>query len=314
VAFMDHDQAVVGLFDRQGLSAIYTLTLPETPDHRQHQHFGQQVLPGILNRLKLSGHVSAPECVFLGSHDGADIPTLELSETLTSSPCRDFSSWLNTTAQTESCEPWKYTAAIGAAMEGLDAVPVRFDLLHSQKKQHASPYKFPWKVMIGLTVMALLASVILWSMRLHNKQKQLDDLQAQVAKTQPELFHLQQVQANWELARRYLPLSQDGTRQSYTKLLYEITRLFPDTEKAHVTGMTLTTGYQTPVTAGQYAINISGNVSEGDVLTGFIDLLNSSPMFGEAKRAGSLIQDADNPYYPFNFSVTCHLSTQEDKP
>ena len=96
-------------------------------------------------------------------------------------------------------------------------------------------------------------------------------------------------------------------------LLYEITRCFPTHKNAHVTAMTLTTASDASG-VGQYAVTISGNVSEGDVLTGFIDRLNSSAVFREAKRAGSLIQDAENPYYPFSFSVTCQLAAQEDKP
>ena len=112
---------------------------------------------------------------------------------------------LETSRQTESFNPQDYLSAIGAALEGLDTAPVRFDLLHSQKKQHHTTYKFPWKVMIGMTVMALMASVVLWGMQLHHKQKQLNELRRQITQTQPELIRLQQLRADWNLLARYLP-------------------------------------------------------------------------------------------------------------
>ena len=151
-----------------------------------------------------------------------------------------------------------------------------------------------------------------WVTLVRGQHDRLEELRVQQTETAPGLARVRQARKNWELFRPYLAHAAEGARQSYLRILHEITRLFPDRDDAYVTELVIATNTQGR-SATDRDISITGNVRQGEVVTAFIERLNNSRMFQEAKQ-GALTQVPDDTYYPFSFSVKCNLRREPTKP
>ena len=79
----------------------------------------------------------------------------------------------------------------------------------------------------------------------------------------------------------------------------------PDTGEAYITELSLTRSSASM--SRNYDIKITVRVSQADVGTDFIERLNSSAMFQEAKQVGTRSREESDTLYPISFSVTCNL-------
>jgi len=202
-----------------------------------------------------------------------------------------------------------FLPALGAAFDGLGVSTVSFDFLpprgaHREKPRSISSWR-PWVTLTVLVIMVFLAA---WLYLVQQRHRQLQELKDLIAQREPELARMRQACENWNVFRPFLPAQpglpaeETGSRLSCVDILYELTRLFPDTRDAYITELLV---QQTKT--GNYEITITGNVRQGEFHTAFIDRLLGSELFRDPKQTGPLAQVAGNELYPFSFSVTCTL-------
>ena len=123
--------------------------------------------------------------------------------------------------------------------------------------------------------------------------------------TQPGLELTRRAQENWNLFQPYLPVQEEGARREYLVVLAEISHLFPNTEEAHVTRLTIS---EKKSAGTDYNITLSGRCSEEAVLIDFKNRLNESEMFQQVEQLGPVRTDPErNMYYPVSFTMTCNF-------
>jgi len=312
VIFAEEEQTDVAILDSAGIVSVQTILMASRENGEGHpETFGRE-LQRILNVSQLSSGSPIPKRFYLGGSiaEGrlhalseeirkifrtTEIRVCGQPEELTIAPgLGDFEKNRN------------YLAAIGAALEGLSACPVGFNFLHPRgmRKEKRKPLSWRPAIFGCLAIVLLVASY--WFTQLQKRKAHLNYVDAQYSEAEPILAKRAEAQKNWNLVRSFLPPEKNGGRQEYLKILYEITRLFPDTKDAYLTELTIYGPGRTGG-IGEADIVITGKVRQGEVLTEFIDRLNGSEMIRQAERAGSLMQEPGDTLYPFIFSVTCNL-------
>ena len=154
--------------------------------------------------------------------------------------------------------------------------------------------------------MAIFLIGTFWLALVKQRMDELGNLERQISQMEPERDRMLALRDNWNLFSTYLPEFKGGKRLEYLRILYEINQLMPKTNDAYITNLTV--GKESAGSTGTYDIKITMKASRKvDVGTEFIERLNGSEMFQEAKQAGSLTRDETDSLYPISFSVTCNL-------
>jgi len=206
-----------------------------------------------------------------------------------------------------------FVAAIGAALDGLAVSPTWFDFLHPRGR-HSDKKHIPfWRPFAVAGVLAVFLVGTLWLALVKQRMDELGRIERQISQMEPERDRMLALHDNWNLFSTYLPESKGGKRLEYLRILYEINQLMPSTNDAYITNLTI--GKEGTGLTGAYDIQITMKVSRKvDVGTEFIERLNNSKMFQEAKQAGTRTHDETDSLYPISFSVTCNLRQSMIKP
>ena len=326
VAYVDHNYADVALITDQAVISLQTLAL-EPPNS------GSDSAPPIemlftelkrhFNTVKLSLGHSLPQKLFLAVSSAelaAELPgrieTLESKLGLQIDLCHPPQGFAPPDDLDAVGDLPRFLPALGAAADGLAATPIWFNFFHPRGRRTEKKREFSWRPLIFAVLGALIVAGAFWLSMVQQRNEQLRDLDRKIALTGPSRADMLNAKENWNLLRSYLPIRDDGgkldgCRRECLRIFAEINRLFPDPNQAYVTNVSITdltaAGATMPGTLGASDISIRGKVSTGDILPEFIDQLNNSAMFQEAKQAGSLTKDSTDSFYPFTFAVTCNL-------
>ena len=318
VSYVEGGYAEVAVMDAEGLLSLQSLKVQSAEnDDRLSLDLSGQLLR-VFNTLKLSKSGAVPERLFLSLVDDAIVSPaataakVEKKLAIPVSIC-DQPVGLIVRAAGKELALSKYVPAIGASLDGLSMSPTWFDFLHprgkiEEKKRHVS-----WKPLVLAVAAIVVAAMVFWFSLVQQRWNRLRLLDARIARMAPDRTKMLDAKDNWRLMRPYLPTSFGGSRREYLYIIGEISRLFPDTKDAYITDLDITER-SVGSSAGNYDIKITGNVREGEIVTGFVDRLNGSEMFYEAKP-GPRTSVPGNSYYSFKFSVTCRLrrETGSDK-
>ena len=320
VLHVEGQQAELAVVDTGGVVMLQSVSFDPKGDRQStsNDDLDYQVQRAF-NTIRLSSEGKTPERIFV-AHSGADETETKrlaehLGETLgvTASTCLAWGDFLVQADGKDKTLLAEFIPALGAALDGLEASPTRFDFQHPCLADTQKRRKTTWKPFAIMAALCLLVMVGFWFTLVQQRHHQLRELETQIAESQPARVALLDDQRNWNLFRRYVSTARDGARLSYLNILYQITRLFPDTDKAYVTRFTVS---NRPSPAMGYEINIEGNVvTGGEVVTDFIAKLNNSQVFQEA-QSGSLDFNPTVMFYSTRFSVTCFLpeSAEETGP
>jgi hypothetical protein len=134
----------------------------------------------------------------------------------------------------------------------------------------------------------------------------LRGFEEQLKQIEPDRKARIKARENYTLFRSFISSDDGGTRLEHLRILYELWELFPDTNDAYITGLIIYDRPRTTLTTN-YDIEAKGRVRQGDISTEFMDQLNSSDLFQEAKQGSNWTSDTSDSLYPFNFSVNCNL-------
>jgi hypothetical protein len=194
----------------------------------------------------------------------------------------------------------RYVPAVGAALDGLSVSPTWFNFFHprgvsSEKKRHIS-----WKPFVFLIATIFILLMAFWGSLVQQKLHHLNDIQKQIGMNEPELARIYEARDSWNLFRSYISAQQSGSRLDVFSTFYEISNLCPDPNDAYMNTLEIS-GKD-----GVYSVKIVGKVREDKIVTNFIESLNNSRMFREAKLEGPITTETnpENPFYPLSFSVT----------
>ncbi|MBN1765080.1 MAG: hypothetical protein JW860_07475 [Sedimentisphaerales bacterium] len=313
VVYLESDQGQIALIDSSGLIALQThYFLPEQNNNDITSQTWSVPLRRVFNTLALTKPDYSPRKIFIGGDrsmaDRLDSISLELQNSLSveTSLCSPLAglSWAG--SRDQQTDVSDFQPAIGAALDGLSVTPTWFNFLHPQSVRARKKKPISWKPLILILFIAMAILLGMWMTLVQQKILERDDLMNQITRMQPDLKQMDLARRNWELFRSYLPAAQGGYRLSYLGILYEINQLMPDTSDCYITSLTIV-GHKSSISVTASDINITGRVSQGDVLTEFIERLNASDIFQEAKMAGSQTREVSDVLYPLSFSVTCNL-------
>jgi len=354
VVYLGEKQAEVAFLDSEGLFSLQTLNVSGAEKQGGSQNNLAEELPRIFNTQKLSEPDCVPQRVILGSGSKTSAALKITADRLQEkigikvSVCSPKAGLTLTGFSTEEADIADFQPAIGAALDGLAASPTWFDFLHPRGRISERKKTVSWKPFVVAAAAAILLGCAYWASLVQHKITERDNLRYRIAQLQPQMKDMARAKSNWNLFRSYLPTTQEGYRQSYLRILHEISRLMPDTKEAYLTSLTINGKKNITLGTGSDII-INGLVSKGDVIagkvvatedttdtkgqapaqtagegkatdknntgntsTGFIARMNSSKMFYKAEQAGDLAPGGDpSDPYPFSFSVTCYLRRPE---
>ncbi|MBN1437403.1 MAG: hypothetical protein JW936_10035 [Sedimentisphaerales bacterium] len=323
VLFVEGGYADLAIVEAGELAALYPISI-ETSGFGDADQSRQLLdeLARLLNTMRLSSGQSPPSRIFLAAGDNLLTDQLnndrERYEARLSVPVAVCGApkGFALSEEMSDIDVGHYLPALGAALSGLHPELRWFDFLHSRGCQVDKKTKIVWQPALFLLVGLMILSAVFWVSLVQQRREELKDLERQIDETKPARAAIESARTNWELFRPFVAASGDGgaldgSRREYLRVLGEINQLFPDPNVAYVTNLTISDGMSSTV-AGTASVGVSirGRVSQGDVLPGFIDRLNDSWMFQEARQAGSLTRDDSDPLYPHTFSVTCGFRRQ----
>ncbi len=317
VVYIERQHADVGILDPDGLVSLQSVTI--TGYERGWESIADELighLQRIFNTIRLSHPQCNPQRIFLAAGDErtqAAVPGMV--EKIRQGLHREVTlcnSWEGILASpTESEMDYSgYQPALGAAFDGLSASPTWFDFLNPRGLEKGKKHTITWRpfALIGLASLILVGAF--WLSWVQQKQQQLARIEDELAQTQPGLKLTRHAQENWNLFRPYLPVQDEGSRREYLIVFAEITRLFPNTEEAHVTKLVIS---EKKSAGTDYNITLSGRCSEETVLNDFMNRLNESQMFQQVKQSGQVRTDPTRDlYYPVSFSITCNFNTKPE--
>ncbi len=202
-------------------------------------------------------------------------------------------------------EKTAYAPAIGAAMNGLKAKSECFDFLHiKERKPSADEKKNNLTTVLVMLGVMLVFALILWASivrQTHTAIKRLDD---EIANAEPQKEAVYKAQAYWVQCMPYTPASKGGSRLEYLKVLYEITKLMPGTNKAYITNLSVFSDK----TVNGYNAKMTIKATEATLITDITESLNKSTMFKDIKQDGARTHDEIDEFYPISFSITFNLN------
>ncbi|MBI9017879.1 MAG: pilus assembly protein PilM [Phycisphaerae bacterium] len=302
IAYQQDNQCTVAMMDNQGLLSIQNLGL----GNKDIVEGLANGLPAVFNTMKLSGDGFWPELILLCSRDANNGQLGQACEILNE----------RLGVITQVCyEPvglkWDekppegrtngFVPAIGAALDGLSLTPTWFDMLHPRGKQPEKKHPISWKPALVAFIAAILLALTFWLSLMEQRNTQLAELEDKIKNMAPEIKEIEDAKSSFNLFNSYLSKKKDGNRTSYLRILYEINNQFPDTVDAYITNFNVSKSSIN----GDYEIKISGRIREGDIINKFIEKLNGSVFFQDARQAGPLLREVGDEFYPNRFSVTC---------
>ena len=312
VAYLEADHGDIGIMDSVGLLSLQSINFDlsdakgpgDLSNGKLSEHLGR-----VFNTVRLSYAHCIPQRLFLtyGQEQNQILPA-ELVESLRQRLGIEVTlcaveQGIITPKGAAGRDLLEFVPAIGAALDGLEVSSIRFDFLHPRGGGKKEKRRLSWKPFALVALAALLLTGVFWINLVQQKRQSLQEMQYQLGHMQPDLERTRQAREKWNLFHSFLPGAAGGTRRSYLSVMGEITRLFPDTNEAHVTRLEI---IERPGSSAGYNISISGNVSESMVLNDFVARLNDSAMFQKVKQEGTTWVP-DNLYYPYSFSVTSYL-------
>ena len=321
VAYLDRDCVHVAVMDRDAVVLLQTINFEPTDDQAPAESAWASELARSFKTMRLSGSVVAPEKLFLAAATGAQNKQLaQHADTLTAklgldvSVCTEVAGFQRGRQFDEKQDLWPYLPALGTALDGLSVSPVWFDFLHPQGRRVKKKRQLSWQPVVSIIVAAIILAVAFWLSLVQQSRHELRELQEKIDATRPERAQILVAKANWNLFRSFLPMREDGgpldgSRRQYLRIFSEINSLFPDPCIAYVTELSISDQRDVAVTGVASLssdITIRGRIQQGDVLPEFIERLNGSEMFQEAK-SGGVTQDSTDSLYPFTFSASCNL-------
>lgn len=281
-----------------------------------------------VNTLKLASPQVSPQSFYVAGSCETQRALLEanaalLEQTLAASCmiCHKLHHVFLPDEKKKTLELWAFVPALGAAYNGLGVCQTAFNFLHPRGRASEPKKQFSWRPFLFILFGIILIMGLYWSNEIRQRRQILTDLNASIEHEQPKLETIRQAKKDWMLLRSFVASKGgdslfDGRRRQMIRVLAEISSLFPDSSQAYITDLTVSdlAALASPTTATD--ISIRGKVSQGDSVPDFIDKLNKSELFQEAKQAGVLAKDATDPLYPTTFSITCNLrrSTGGQKP
>ncbi|MBN1844062.1 MAG: hypothetical protein JW810_00135 [Sedimentisphaerales bacterium] len=311
VVYLERGMADVALLDTEGLVYLQSVSLvshDEGWENLAAELVGQ--VRRIFHTVRLAQGQVEPQRIFLAAGDVRSqealariVRILRREQSCQITVCRSWEHMISARDGQET-DFSGYLPAIGAAFDGVAASPTWFNFLHprsleSEKKSHLTWRPF---ALIALAVLILVGAF--WISRVQQKRQKLQDLAHQISETRPGLELTRKARENWNLFRPYMATRSDGTRRAYLNILAELSRLFPNTEEAHVTKLIVN---DKVALASDFNITISGNVSDKLVLNQFMTKLNESAMFQQVQQSGELTYSERNKFYPWSFAVTCNF-------
>ena len=308
VIYKDGSRFNIAIFDSMGLVSIQTT--PSTTGSTEAQ--ANQILR-VFNTIKLKSSNSLPSRIFLaGTHkpDAEDNATWqnELAATISHStnmevtPCLedlDIAWQLDTPVH-----PQDFAGALGAAFEGTGISPISFDFLHIKEKKPQENKKSGLTTMLVAIFMFALLAMILWISIIGQRNATIHRLEKDIAAAEPLKEQVYTAQAHWVNSMKYIHENKGGSRLEYLKILYEISRLMPNTDKAYLTNLSV----YTDKNENGYNVKLTVKATEATLITELIESLNQSSKFRDIKQDGARTHDETDEFYPISFSVTFNLN------
>ncbi len=312
VVYVDQVFADVAFLDSDGLVSLQSLGISASCSGSavEFQDLVQQ-LQQAFNAIKLTDPNYFPKRLFLAvSEDAAGWQAGPLAEKLAGrlkmsvSLCPVFDHPLLQQKKKENRLLLRYIPALGAALDGLAVSPTWFDFFHPRGVTEEKKRRISWKPFVFLLGILFIMLLGFWGSMVQQKLHRLHDIQKQIKANEPELARIYASRDAWNLFRSYLPVEQSGNRLDIFSTFYEISNLYPDPNDAYVNTLEIT-GKD-----GAYTVKITGNVREDKIVTNFIETLNTSRIFREAKLEGPIttLATPENPFYPLSFSITCQIA------
>ena len=312
VVYLERQNADVGILDPDGLVSLQSVTIAgyeQGAESIADELIGH--LQRICNTIRLSHAQCNPRRIFLAAGDArtqAAVPRIvEKIQQVLHREVTLCNSWKGMlTSPTESEMDYSgYLPALGAAFDGLSASPTWFDFLNPRGIEKEKKHTITWRPFALIGLASLVLAGAFWLSWVQQKQQQLQYIEDELAQTQPGLELTRRAQENWNLFQPYLPVQEEGARREYLVVLAEISHLFPNTEEAHVTRLTIS---EKKSAGTDYNITLSGRCSEEAVLIDFKNRLNESEMFQQVEQLGPVRTDPErNMYYPVSFTMTCNF-------
>ncbi len=305
VIYKDISRFVVAIFDNLGLVSIQT-----TPIGSGDANDDANQILRIFNTIKLKSDSSLPNRIFLSG----------ISNT-------EFSKWENdlgaiiahntsmevTTCDTDLDIAWQadnsdhapdFAGALGAAFDGVGASPVSFDFLHiKEKKTQDNKNNSHTTLLIAIILLSMLA-LILWISIVGQRKSTIRRLEKDVANSEPLKTQVYDAQSHWVSCMKYIHEAKGGSRLEYLKVLYEISRRMPETDKAYLTNLSV----YTDKNENGYNVKLTVKATEATLITELIESLNKSDKFKDIKQDGARTHDETDTFYPISFSVTFNLN------
>jgi len=319
--------AHVALIDTEGLVFLQSFNIPSSgKDEADEESMLAEQLSRVFNTLKLEDPRLVPQRLFLAElKDTANLQTKSAGPTESLEEQIRRKTGLKVTCcytlmgigwhdgPPEEIDILDFVAAIGAALDGLAVSPTWFDFLHPRGR-HSDKKRIPfWRPFAVAGALSIFLVGTLWLALVKQRMDELSGIERQISQMEPQRDQMLALRNNWNLFSTYLPESKGGKRIEYLRILYEINELMPSTSDAYITNLTV--GKESTGLMGAYDIQITMKVCRKvDVGTEFIERLNNSKMFQEAKQAGTRTHDETDPLYPISFSVTCNLRKTMMKP
>jgi hypothetical protein len=310
--YLEEDQAQIALMDDRGLITIQPTDLTVSDSGAPDPAALIEQYQRLIHVIQLSHGGGLPQRLFIAGTIGRQREMATLAKrigeklSISATQCARLEGISAADELANDSSLMDYVPAIGAALDGLEISPTWFNFLNPRSMRTRKKNRITWKPFAILAAVLIAAFIVFWLYLVRQRTDQLKQLQQQIEQTEPMRAGMLEARKNWNLFSGFVSSRHEGRRQQYLNILDEITRLFPETHDAYVTELILSSVERTGL-ATTYDVTINGKVRQGDVLTAFIEQLNKSELFQEARQAGSLTQDPGDVLYPFNFSVTCNL-------
>ena len=308
VIFKSSSRIYISIHDRKGI--VSTQSYPCSSDNNSTKDSDSIIR--IFNTMKLKqSNVPSPRRIFLAG-------TLHSSQ---------LNQWSETVAavlnaalaiETSVCPPelgiiWpaefsqprlNYTSAIGAAFNGLKVTNSCFDFLHIKEKKNDDHKKGSLTTSLVFFGFLAIATLIFWMSVIGQKKMAIKYLETQIATAEPEKESVFSSQQSWLQCIQYIPANKGGNRLEYLKVLYELSKLMPATDKAYITNLIV---FSDRVANG-YNVKMTIKATEATLITDISESLNKSNLFRDVKQDGVRTHDEIDEFYPISFSITFNLN------
>ena len=305
VIYKDVSRFIVAIFDRLGLVSIQT-----APIGSGDPNDNANIILRIFNTIKLKSDSSLPSRIFLSGVSSSNENTNwenELAAIIA----------YNTSMEVTVCVPdldviWQtenpthapnFAGALGAAFDGAGASSITFDFLRIKEKKQDNKKNGQTTLLVAIFLLALLA-LVLWISIVGQRKSTIKRLENDISNSVPLKTQVYTAQSHWVNCMKYIHESKGGSRMEYLKVLYEISRLMPDTDKAYLTNLSV---YTDKNDTG-YNVKITVKATEATLITELIESLNQSDKFKDIKQDGARTHDETDAFYPISFSVTFNLN------